>query len=163
MREVAFATPDQTEADSRKQFVAQLFETRRVLELPIFELASCRATDDERETIRRAAHEFFEGMPLHDFRVLDRRFHTLIANACGNPLLMEMYGKVLDALFRSSEFESLLYHEANRARVDELIAGSVRDHQAIAKAIHEGNAVDVLAASEQHLANVEHRMVDDLI
>ena len=161
--EVAFASPDQTEADERKQFVAQLFETRRVLELPIFELASCRANDDEREAIRRAAQEFYVGMPLQEFRVLDRRFHTLIANACGNPLLMEMYGKVLDALFRSSEFESLLYHEANRERVDELIAGSVRDHQAIAKAIHDGSAVDVVAASEQHLANVEHRMVDELI
>jgi len=161
--EVAFASPDQSQADERKQFVAQLFETRRVLELPIFELASCRATDDEREAIRRAAAEFFEGMPLQEFRVLDRRFHTLIANACGNPLLMEMYGKVLDALFRSSEFESLLFEEANRPSVAELIAGSVRDHQAIAKAIHDGSAIDVLAAAEQHLSNVEHRMVDDLI
>ena len=55
-------------------------------------------------------------MPLNEFRVLDRRFHTLVANACANPLLVEMYGKVLDALFRSAEFESLLYHEANRDR-----------------------------------------------
>ena len=55
-------------------------------------------------------------MPLDEFRTLDRRFHTLIANACGNPLLVEIYGKVLDALFRSAEFESLLYDEANRDR-----------------------------------------------
>jgi GntR family transcriptional repressor for pyruvate dehydrogenase complex len=161
--DVAFASPDQTEADSRKQFVAQLFETRRVLELPIFELASCRATSEDREAIRRAAQEFWAGMPLTEFRTLDRRFHTLIANACGNPLLVEMYGKVLDALFRSAEFESLLYHEANRTQVDQLVARSIADHMAIAKAFVEGSAVDVVAASEQHLANVEHRMVDDLI
>jgi GntR family transcriptional repressor for pyruvate dehydrogenase complex len=161
--EVAFATPDESAADARKAFVSQLFETRRVLELPIFELASCRATADERDAIRRAAHEFWEGMPLHEFRTLDRRFHTMIANACGNPLLVEMYGKVLDALFRSSEFESLLFHEANREQVDELIAGSIRDHLAIARAIHDGTAVDVVAASEQHLSNVEHRMVSDLV
>jgi GntR family transcriptional regulator, transcriptional repressor for pyruvate dehydrogenase complex len=161
--EVAFASPDETAADSRKQFVAQLFETRRVLELPIFELAGCRASADDREGIRRAAQEFWFGMPLQEFRVLDRRFHTMIANACGNPLLVEMYGKVLDALFRSSEFESLLFHEANREQVDELIAGSIREHQAIAKAFHDGTSVDVMAAAEQHLANVEHRMVDDLI
>ena len=55
-------------ADSRKQFVVQLFETRRVLELPIFELASERATADEREAIRRAAQEFWIGMPLNEFR-----------------------------------------------------------------------------------------------
>jgi GntR family transcriptional repressor for pyruvate dehydrogenase complex len=160
---VAFATPDQTEADERKQFVAQLFETRRVLELPIFELASCRATSDERDAIRRASLEFWAGMPLDEFRTLDRRFHTLIANACGNPLLVEMYGKVLDALFRSSEFESLLYEEQNREQVDALISRSIADHAAIAKAFVDGTAVDVLAASEQHLANVEHRMVDDLV
>jgi len=161
--EVAFASPDDTEADSRKQFVALLFETRRVLELPIFELASERATTDEREAIRRSAQEFWVGMPLDEFRVLDRRFHTLIANACGNALLVEMYGKVLDALFRSSEFESLLYHEANREQVDELIARSIGDHHAIAKAFADGTAVDVLSASERHLANVEQRMVTNLV
>jgi GntR family transcriptional regulator, transcriptional repressor for pyruvate dehydrogenase complex len=161
--EVAFASPAESEADERKQYVAQLFETRRVLELPIFELAACRAGDDEREAIRRAAHEFWVGMPLDEFRALDRRFHTLIAGACGNALLVEMYGKVLEALFRSAEFESLLFDEANRASVDELIATSIADHTAIAKAIHDGVAVDTVAAAERHLANVEHRMVDDLI
>jgi GntR family transcriptional regulator, transcriptional repressor for pyruvate dehydrogenase complex len=161
--EVAFASADEAEADGRKQFVAQLFETRRVLELPIFELASCRASTDERDAIRRAAQEFWVGMPLDEFRALDRRFHTLIANACGNPLLVEMYGKVLDALFRSSEFESLLFHEANRERVDALIERSIADHAAIAKAIFDGTAVDTVAAAEQHLTNVEHRMVDDLV
>ncbi|HTH06755.1 MAG TPA: GntR family transcriptional regulator, partial [Ilumatobacteraceae bacterium] len=34
--EVVFASPADSAADSRKQFVVQLFETRRVLELPIF-------------------------------------------------------------------------------------------------------------------------------
>ena len=46
----------------------QLFETRRVLELPIFELASERATAEEREAIRRSSQEFWIGMPLHEFR-----------------------------------------------------------------------------------------------
>lgn len=161
--EVAFASPDQTRADTRKQFVVQLFETRRVLELPIFELAAGRAGADEREAIRRAASEFWAGMPLDEFRIHDRRFHTLIANACHNPLLVETYGKVLDALFRSAEFDSLLYERANRERVDELVARSIADHQAIARAFVDGTPVDVLDASERHLANVEQRMVQDLI
>ena len=163
--EVAFATPDQTEADERKQFVAQLFETRRVLELPIFELASCRATADERDAIRRAAQ-----------RVLGRACRSTssapstaastrsIANACGNPLLVEMYGKVLDALFRSSEFESLLYDEA------EPRAGRRPDRRARSPTTQRSPRPSstappstCVAASEQHLANVEHRMVDDLV
>ncbi len=161
--EVVFASSADIEADSRKLFVSQLFETRRVLELPIFELASCRASSAERDAIRRAAQEFWAGMALDEFRVLDRRFHTLIATACGNPLLVEMYAKVLDALFRSAEFDSLLSDTANREHVDQLIARSTADHQAIARAFVDGTAVDVLAASELHLANVEHRMVDDLV
>jgi GntR family transcriptional repressor for pyruvate dehydrogenase complex len=161
--DVAFASSAEVEADSRKLFVAQLFETRRVLELPIFELASSRASRAERDAIRRAAQGFWPGMPLEEFRVLDRRFHTLIATACGNPLLVETYGKVLDALFRSAEFETLLYDDANRDKVDLLIARSIADHQAIARAFVDGTPVDVVAACDQHLANVEHRMVDDLI
>jgi GntR family transcriptional regulator, transcriptional repressor for pyruvate dehydrogenase complex len=161
--EVVFASPAEFAADSRKQFVVQLFETRRVLELPIFELASERATAEEREAIRRSAQEFWVGMPLNEFRVLDRRFHTLVANACANPLLVEMYGKVLDALFRSAEFESLLYHEANRDRVEQLVARSIDEHHAIAKAFVDGTPVDVVGASESHLASVEQRMVEDLI
>jgi GntR family transcriptional repressor for pyruvate dehydrogenase complex len=161
--EVVFASPADFAADSRKQFVVQLFETRRVLELPIFELASERATAEERDAIRRSSQEFWIGMPLDEFRVLDRRFHTLIANACANPLLVEMYGKVLDALFRSAEFESLLFDEANRDRVDQLIARSIGEHHAIAKAFVDGTPVDVVGASESHLASVEQRMVQDLI
>ena len=161
--DVVFASSADFAADSRKQFVVQLFEPRRVLELPIFELASERATAHEREAIRRSSQEFWIGMPLHEFRVLDRRFHTLIANACGNPLLVEMYGKVLDALFRSAEFESLLSDEANRDRVDQLIARSISEHHAIAKAFADGTPVDVVGASESHLASVEQRMVQDLI
>jgi GntR family transcriptional repressor for pyruvate dehydrogenase complex len=161
--DVAFTSPADTEADARKQFVVQLFETRRVLELPIFELAADRATSGERDAVRRAAQEFWLGMPLAEFRVLDRRFHTLIANSCRNPLLVETYGKVLDALFRSGEFESLLSEAANRERVDELISRSISEHQAIAKAFVDGTSVDVLSASEAHLVNVEQRMVRDLI
>ena len=161
--EVVFASAADFAADTRKQFVVQLFETRRVLELPIFELASERATGEARDAIRRSAQEFWVGMPLNEFRVLDRRFHTLIANACANPLLVEMYGKVLDALFRSGEFESLLFDEANRDRVDQLITRSIDEHHAIAKAFVDGTPVDVVDASESHLASVEQRMVEDLI
>lgn len=162
--DVAIAThADDAAADNRKAFVQELFETRRVLELPIFELASERADAAQREEIRHIAGEFRVGMPLAEFRRLDRKFHTTIAAACGNALLMEVYGKVIDALFRSSELDSLLYDEANRARVDELIERSTRDHEAIAKAFVAGDPVQVLAASEQHLANVERRMTDELV
>ena len=70
---------------------------------------------------------------------------------------------MLDALFRSGEFESLLFDEANRDRVDQLITRSIDEHHAIAKAFVDGTPVDVVDASESHLASVEQRMVEDLI
>jgi len=148
--------------DERKDLVRSLFETRRVLELPIFELAACRATAAEREEIVALAGEFTDDLEILEFRLLDRRFHTKIASACGNPLLVELYGKVIEALFQSEAFTSLLYDEANEAGVTRLVARAGTDHRAIAAAIAAGDPVAVLEASEGHLRNVEHHMVDDL-
>jgi len=149
--------------DARKEYVRQLFETRRVLELPIFELAATRATDAQRDEIRAVADQFRPGMPLDDFRRLDRIFHMTIATACGNPLLVELYGKVLNALFQSGEFESLLYDEANRERVGVIVGQSVLDHETIVAAIMNGDPVGTLDASDRHLDNVERRMVEELV
>jgi len=149
--------------DARKAYVRQLFETRRVIELPIFELAATRATDAQREEIRSVAEQFRPGMPLDEFRRLDRIFHTTIAAACGNPLLVELYGKVLNALFHSGEFESLLYDEANRERVRAIVGQSVLDHEMIVAAIISGDPVGTLDASDRHLDNVERRMVEELV
>ena len=149
--------------DARKAYVRQLFETRRVLELPIFELAATRATDAQRAEICSISAQFRPGMPLDDFRRLDRIFHTTVAAACGNPLLVELYGKVLNALFQSGEFESLLYDEANRERVADIVGQSVLDHESIVAAIMKGDPVGTLDASDRHLDNVERRMVEELV
>ncbi len=149
--------------DRRKAFVSQLFETRRVLELPIFELAATRADDEQRARIAEIADAFGRKLTLAEFRTLDRRFHTAVAHACGNPLLLELYGKVLDALFQSSDFTSLLYDSANRREVGRIVRQSGLDHQAIARAVAAGDVVGTVAATEQHLHNVEQRMLDDLV
>jgi GntR family transcriptional regulator, transcriptional repressor for pyruvate dehydrogenase complex len=150
-------------ADARKDYVRQLFETRRVLELPIFELAASRATPGQREEIRAIAALFHADMAIDEFRRLDRVFHTTIATACGNPLLVELYGKVLNSLFHSGEFESLLFDEANRDGVANIVGQSVKDHATIARAVLSGDAVATLDASERHLDNVEQRMVNELV
>ena len=146
--------------DDRKRFVQELFETRRVLELPIFQLAAERADDTDKVRIREAANQFRSGLSIDEFRRLDRQFHTTIAAACGNALLIELYAKVLDRLFRSDEFDSLLSAEANRAAVGDIVAQSVDDHAAIADAICAGDVSIARSASEDHLAHVEQRMVE---
>lgn len=162
---VAEHLPDVTVAapDDRKGFVTQLFETRRVLEVPIFRMAAERASEAERSAIAEVAQRFHDDLDIDAFRVLDRHFHTTVAAACGNPLLIELYGKVLDQLFRSHEFEGLLGDEVNRSSVRKIIAESCAAHRQISAAVVAGDVVAIEAATAGHLESVEHTMVDDLV
>ncbi|MFT7475561.1 MAG: GntR family transcriptional repressor for pyruvate dehydrogenase complex [Verrucomicrobiales bacterium] len=149
-------------ASNTKRFVAELFETRRVLEVPLFELAAARASDDERERVLILANRFHDALDISAFRILDREFHTTIAASCGNPLLIELYGKVLDQLFRSGEFSELLTAEENQEQVERIVADSSRAHMAIAVAFGTGDSSAVRGAAESHLDSVEHSMIDNL-
>jgi len=149
-------------SDERKNFVIELFETRRVLEVPIFELATRRANESDRTRVAALAVAFGNDIDIQTFRQLDREFHTTIAVSCGNPLLIELYGKVLDQLFRSREFDGLLSDEQNRSEVRRLIDRASEAHRAIADAYFAADAVAMRSAAEAHLESVEGSMVADL-
>jgi GntR family transcriptional repressor for pyruvate dehydrogenase complex len=101
-------------------------------------------------------------MPIDDFRRLDRQFHWLLAAACGNPLLAELYHKVLDALFASGEFHSLLSAAGNRRAVTRIVASAGKAHRTIAAGVGCGDVDAVTVAVGQHLQDVEDRMVRQL-
>lgn len=147
--------------DERKALVRQLFEVRRTIEPTMSELAARRATGEERADIAELAAR--PAAEIDEFRAADRAFHTSIARACGNPLLQEVYGKTLGALFESLELASLLYAEINRKEVDDIIASSTTAHRAIADAIVAGRRKPTIAAVQSHLDDVERRMMDRLL
>jgi GntR family transcriptional repressor for pyruvate dehydrogenase complex len=149
--------------DGRKRTVRELFETRRVIELQLAELACYRATAPQRERICDLAASFDPDLPLDEFRSLDRAFHSAIADACGNSLLNELYRKVLHSLFASDAFASLLFARPNRREVSALVESAGRQHQAIAAALAAGDPIAVVAAVEVHLADVEERMLRRLV
>ncbi len=148
--------------DLRKERVRELFEVRRVIEIPAVELAVCRATAHERAELSAIAAEFVDTMALEPFRRLDRQFHWMLAQASGNRFLAEMYQKVLDALFQSSDFGSLLYATPNRKAVKEIVASAGRSHRAIAAAVLAGDPVGAMEQVSAHLQDVEDRMVKRL-
>jgi GntR family transcriptional regulator, transcriptional repressor for pyruvate dehydrogenase complex len=148
--------------DHRKTFVKELFETRRVLEAPIFALAAERADDAARASVADIMFRFEDNLELDGFRQLDREFHTTIAAQCGNPLLIELYGKVLDQLFRSHDFEALLSDEHNRPEVERIVERAIDDHRGIAAAFAAGDAAAIVEATTHHIDGIEHSMVDDL-
>jgi GntR family transcriptional repressor for pyruvate dehydrogenase complex len=146
--------------DDRKALVRQLFEVRRVIEPAMAEFAALRATDDERaELADLAAHSPTQ---LPEFREIDRRFHSTIARACGNPVLSEVHAKALAALFASDEFRSLLDAEVNRSEVNEIIRSATEAHRVIAAGLVLGDVRATVAAVESHLNDVERRMVERL-
>lgn len=148
--------------DNRKTFVRELFETRRVLEAPIFSLAAERADDSDRDVISALLRRFDDDLEIDEFRKLDREFHTTIASMCGNPLLIELYGKVLDQLFRSRDFDAILSDEQNRPEVRKLVVDAIAGHRSIVGAFVAGGGEQMAAAVTAHLATVEHSIVDDL-
>lgn len=146
----------------RKSFVAELFETRRVLEVPLFELATERADDDARTAVLALAKAFDSSLDIPAFRRLDREFHTTIALSCGNPLLIELYGKVLDTLFRSNDFDELLSAERNRPEVERIVAEASAAHLLIAEAFLTGDPEKIRVVTEAHLDTVERSILDTL-
>jgi GntR family transcriptional repressor for pyruvate dehydrogenase complex len=149
--------------DERKAHVRDIFEVRRLIELPIAELAAERADAGERAEIDRRAQEFHRDMALARFRELDREFHWSVARCCGNPVLAEIYLKVLAGLFESDEFASLLSDEANQSAVADIIAESSEAHHRIASRIVRGDPVGAVEAVERHLRQVEERMLAQLV
>ena len=141
--------------DDEKVFVRQLFETRRLLEVPIFSLAAERSDDDDHAAVAALMARFDEPLSLPEF-------HTLIASACGNPLLIEPYGKALDQLFRSSEFETLLSDERNTSVVRRIVQDAIDGHRAIVAAYLQGDPIAMECAVAGHLDTIEHSMVDEL-
>ena len=147
--------------DDRKALVTQLFEVRQVIEPAIVEMATRRATDDQRSEIASIAATTTR--QLEEFRTLDHQFHSALARSCGNPLLHEVHTKALASLFGSGDFSSLLYAEVNRSEVNEIISSSLAAHRAIAEAVVRGHTRKAVAAVVAHLDDVERRMVERLL
>lgn len=162
---VAQLLPDMpvAHADQRKVKVHELFEVREAIELPMVRLTVARATDEERAEIAELASQFSVNMSMPEFRALDHEFHWKLASACGNDLLAELYGKVLDKLFHSNEFSSLLSARVNLKAVRLIVRDSSVSHRAIADAIIRRSPDDVVAAMGQHLSQVEEQLIARLI
>lgn len=149
--------------DDRKQFVQQLFETRRLLEVPMIELAAERASEEQRREIGELAERFTDDMTLVAFREMDRAFHTALSIACGNPLLVEVYGKVLARLFRSEGVDSLLSDDVNRGEVQRIVSESAAQHARLASAVASGDVERAAAEGVAHLRAVERSLIDNLV
>lgn len=131
-----------------------LHEARRVLELTLFELSGFRATTQERRTAAALARLPLPSTP-EEIRTADRRFHAAVAAGCGNPLLLELYGRVLDKVCEEPPDDS---PGGDHAASTEAAIRAAHEHRIIADRFVDGDVEGMLSAVEEHLGRVEGRL-----
>src|SRR5207247_3709150 len=121
----------------------EMFESRRVLEVGVVQLAAERAKSDDLAAIADAVAEGFASLddPLA-FLVHDIRFHRAVAAASGNPILASVV-----------EMVSALFYEQRRQTVEQ--ARDRREpaelHRRIYQAIRAGDRERAQTAMNEHL------------
>jgi GntR family transcriptional repressor for pyruvate dehydrogenase complex len=146
-------------ADLRAARIREVFETRRLLEVQLAEYAAARATPAQRDEVIAVAAAIGRVTDVDALRPLDRAFHAAVAAAAGNALLAELHAKVLDAVFASPPFDTMLRRAAGSADEARILATSARSHAAIADAVAGGDTRAAGAAARAHLDDVEARLL----
>lgn len=123
----------------------EMYEARRVLEVGVAGLAAERVTSDHLASLAEEVASLFASM--HDpeaFLVHDIRFHRMVAQCAGNPLLGSLV-----------EMVSALYYERRRATATRATDRNLQDaaemHRRIYQAIRARDAGQARQLMEEHL------------
>ena len=132
---------------------ADVMETRLMVEPSIAAAAAMRANNESIAALRHLADDSVED----DWREWERRdnaFHTALATASGNPLLVGLL-ETLHQMRRGDDWSRLrrLSHTADVQR------GNIAHHQAIVAAIAERDAQGAARAMRTHLEGVQAGMM----
>ena len=136
--------------DRRKKALREILEARRVLELLLFELASARASARERNKALALAR-LPAPATLEEFLVAERQFHAAIAQACGNPVLVEVYARVLDAVVTTDAAAAFILGVEPEDDPSDAIARAVAEHLRIGAAFAEADVAVMLEEIDRHL------------
>ena len=133
------------------QDIVEAYGLRLVLEALTAREAALHITPEQIASLEKIMDEMKKHVKLHEMpqeRQLSREFHTLIAEASGNNLLIKMYAVVTNA------FPDWMLYEAV-FRNPEILAGSVaqtyEEHSAIMDALTRGDADKAAQTSIEHV------------
>ena len=122
-----------------------LVEVRRPLEAEIAVLAASRAKPPQIKAMQEAIDAMASASSLEEQVEADVLFHSLLADAAGNPLF-PMLLKTLAGVMRKSRRETLVQTGVERA---------LPGHRAVLAAIRNGDAVAARTAMFEHLGMAE--------
>lgn len=131
---------------SRRRRLPQVLEARRVLEVPIAELAARRRTDEDLEHIERALERMRSEIAAGEIGVRgDGEFHAAVTAAAHNPVLAEQMAHLAEAI---AETRSESLSQPGRP------PRSLADHEAISVAVRAGDPEAAGAAMRAHIDHV---------
>ncbi len=135
----------------RRDFLLQAFEARKILEPAIAALAAERIAPEEvaqlERILREQARQITEGETGVE---ADTRFHSVLAEAAKNGVLLKLNEAIVDSL-RETRERSL----QTRGRPARSLAG----HREILQAIQTGDPARAREAMRDHLEAIEHNVL----
>lgn len=140
----------QSRADVDGRHLIHLTELRQTIEPAAAALAAERASEDELNLISDACEEMAQtAHSVEDFLVADRRFHTEILHATGNPFFSPV-ANVISVTLEASLRVTNRQPDENRA--------SVHLHRKVMKAVCSRNANRARSAMTALLSDAARRM-----
>jgi GntR family transcriptional repressor for pyruvate dehydrogenase complex len=131
---------------------AQLFEVRRMLEAEAAALAARRRTPDQVEQLRGEtdAMERALGAP-EEYVAADIRYHLVIAEAAGNPLILHLMQAIRERL--TEMFGTVYRFPGGPQR-------SIAQHREIVAAVEAGDAAAARMSMTEHIERVERELAE---
>lgn len=127
-------------------------ELREAVEPLAARLATERCDDRMRETLQELHRQFVEHANSRNYvelAVLDEKFHRVISDACGNPLIQE----IMDSLNRG-----VVSFRENTFKVNQNVHDTIGPHGKILKAILSGDS----AKAEREMKRHVHKIAENL-
>lgn len=136
-----------------EQDIKQIFEVRKILELGLIEKAANRRTEKQLQTMENALQLMAESLTnAQASSQADVLFHTTIAEAANNPLLVSMLQNVSKPISNQIKHTRELLASTNPDALRQLH----QEHVAIYEALQQNQPSTAKQAMEFHLQTVEN-------
>ncbi|WP_320046542.1 FadR/GntR family transcriptional regulator [uncultured Ilyobacter sp.] len=132
---------------------SDVHELRKMLEESTIELCVERITDEEIKVMEEVHQRLLESTDEAQMSLVDLEFHSIIAKASKNPLIISILNSVSEILENSVK--------TSRRRVIEKFGKKTidKDHQAIVDALKERNLKKAKKAIREHFDHIEKTII----
>jgi GntR family transcriptional repressor for pyruvate dehydrogenase complex len=139
--------------------VEDVYETRKLLECRIVEVAARNWADDDLDTIRGPLEAMREPTDEQAYHVADLEFHTAIARVAKRPVLARVYESNIHLLFRLPAFWRVFPRVDSEAEPRTVGAGWA-GHRRVFEAIEARDADAAVRATYDLLDRVQRDLVE---